>query len=298
MNKIHKILLVLFAATSIAFASPIQDTKTVKTDVPQGHEIRKDVKLVLGIPYPVVVESERSHIYIGIQNLSSRPVSIGDLKLFPHYQLMWQARSESEGPNINKARFVPEWGRKPMLGDDVYYDKGMLKKLKAGESAIIWPCYSFDFPKNTKEVRAALLVGPKQWAVSKWVPLRYAKTSAKPKKVYTAKDKIGTAYDIMQVQIEDEQFLMCSSRIARLPKDAKPRFDWNVKTHELTVHFDGVEVPPLVHYVPMIRARKWTAEVAPHAKVLKDMKELFEKNKKALSGPGQKPEKDESKSQK
>ena len=254
-------------------------SKGVSTDIPSDHEIRKDVILRLVIPYPVIVRNESAHIYIGIQNVSDKLLEIGDLELDSKYQLMWQVRSKSGGVNIGRTAFVPEWGQKAILGDDNYYDTDSLKPLKYGESMIIWPYYRF--PDETKEVRAALLVGPKQWVLSEWVPLRYAEKTKVSKKqnVFTAKRKVGPGTDIYNIKIEDSSYLMTSSRIARIPEGAKPRFEWDIDKYELTVHFDGVQVPPLVHYVPMIQARKWTADIAPHAKVLKDMKATFEKNK-------------------
>ena len=117
MKRLYTIVTTLLITCCMLFAKlPSKECKDVSTDLPDGHEIMQVITLTIGIPYSVITKTERSHIYVGVQNLSDKPVKLRDIKLFPYYQLMWQARSKSDTPNIGKARFLPQWTPLQMPG--------------------------------------------------------------------------------------------------------------------------------------------------------------------------------------
>ena len=99
---------------------------------------------------------------------------------------------------------------------------------------------------------------------------------------------MGSMYErvIKQAVIDGETYLFLfnsnnGARIARVPQGATPRFETFKKVvkdnteRTLIIHFDGVDVPPVVHDFHHIVTLEGTAETTPHLQVLKSLEKAM-----------------------
>lgn len=242
-------------------------------DVPANHQVRPGGLLVVRPAYEVLLENEDAEVYIGIKNLSDVPLKLLSLiSVNTQDQLLFQARTGPDGENTTQPNFVPWWGR---LASERFQEIGANEYVVFGSSDFTQR-YSF-FPPEANEIRVGLLTGPEEWLLSEWVPMRRLEGQRVEDAAVVGIVEMGTGDRTWQLIIrkarigDDEYLFLRHRRIARVPPGARPRFEFNRErgNEHLIIHFDGVDVPPLVL---LNEPSGWTPETAPHLQVLEDFK--------------------------
>jgi hypothetical protein len=272
MNKKMKLRYlqgVIICMVSSAFTLKGQDS------LPQGCTLRQGTEVVLRIPYNAVFEDEYPVIYTGIKNLSAAPLKLSRcLSAEAFYQVMYETRTGLTGKIQTEAKFIPTWDSliSPM---NSFQDFETLKQ----NDCRIYPLellapYKI-LSELSSEIRIGFLTGPNEWAFSNWAKLRTLKgqkvVDFEPMQTFIQKD--GHGLKIRLTMIEGVSYLFVDGyRAARVPDGSQLRFEWNKEKNLLIIHFDGVNVPPVIHYVPMIETRKGSPETTPHLIALEALK--------------------------
>ena len=249
--------------------------------LPEGQRIREDVQVILKIPYEVVLRGEDAIMFLGIKNHSDTPLKLdggGDREV----QYIAQARTGPQGENLTNPKYIPEWGR---LDENFFM---LARDISKGESVVKWRRHMFSpgydmVPPGTREIRVGLLTNPEEWAFSDWVPIRRLDDRWLNEEdviyEYEYADH-GFTLPVRQVEIEGDEYLFNSRyRFAKLPPGATPRFEFFIDDRKgplLRTHFDGVDVPPQLTDVGVMRELEWTPEIAPHATILEELRAELE----------------------
>jgi len=255
---------------------------------PDGHTTREHSRLLLRVPYRLILKGEHPHVYIGIQNLSDNPIILSEsFSIEPENQVYYQARSDLTGMNLTKPNYIPIWDklvREFELFGRVILERGdfRLYDFQRLQLNVSYPI----LPAGAQEIRVCLLVGHNEWVFSEWVPLRRVGENLNDGEV------IATVYfrnlpnhprAIRMSEVDGIRYLFFSStRFAMVPDGAAPRIDWQPTGALLTVYFDGVDVPPLLFNASEYQLIEWTHETAPHMEIRGEVKLELERARDAL----------------
>lgn len=299
MNNIKNISIhglgLLILGVGLLRASPPQPQNVEHPHDMKRITVRKDVILDLRMPYSKILSGESPHIYLGIKNGGDKPLNIdADFGFETWNQLLNEARGTDSEDNLTRPEFIPTWESleksvaKKNFGFDILKNGEWQIYAKNGiaRSSIRW---NYDIlPRGTRQIRVSLMTGENEWAFSDWVPLQ----RLNERKLHDCKtieilfEGTGRSRMIKQAVIDGETYLFLvnrsnGSRIARVPEGATPRFEVFKKVVEgmtkrtLVIHFDGVNIPPVVHDIVNILTLEGTAETAPHLEVLKDLEKTM-----------------------
>lgn len=260
--------------------------------------MREDVTLDLRIPYSKILYGEIPLIYLGIKNEGDKPLNIdADFRFNSDNQLVYEARGADSEDNLTRPEFIPTWER---LVKAVAQNHSGFENLKKRDYRIfatygkrLFPLsLSYDvLPKGTQKLRVSMLTGENEWVFSQWVPLERL-NERKLHECETIETIFkGSIYEhtIKQAVIDGERYLFLANpingtRIARVPDRATPRVETLKKVvggmteRTLIIHFDGVDVPPVIHDLHNIATLEGSAETTPHLEVLKSLeKAMFER---------------------
>ncbi len=280
-TDICKIVFGGFILSSIFCVAAHQNCRGEQHTFPKRYTVRPDTQLVLKVPYSKVLYGEIPHIYVGIKNDSKAPLKLSSMfDCDTCNQLLFEARMELDGDNLTQPPFIPSWDKLAASTDFVELAQGESWLYETQKSQIL---YNYNIlPDKTIEIRIALLTGPGEWVFSDWVHLQRLNNQPLDKADIVSTIDFSTIKDlpIRKATIEDQTYLFVArTRIARIPNGATPRFEWDKKKQLLTVHFEGVDVPPLVHFVRMIETRQWSPQTAPHMEELKSLKAMLSSKK-------------------
>jgi len=129
-------------------------------------------------------------------------------------------------------------------------------------------------------MRVGFLVGSNEWVFSEWVPIRRLKDQhLRDGEVIETVDYKGISdpLPIRMKEINGDKYLFFTDvRFARVPDGASPRFDWDPEAYQLAVHFDGVDIPPLVYDAAKYLNLEWTPKTAPHMVAREELKAELE----------------------
>lgn len=247
--------------------------------LPEGHSIREGARVLLKVPYELVLPHEKVHLYVGIKNTEDESIEICETSNV--YQFHFQARAEAGEEELRKFPVMP-WGhiQKMKL-------TGFSWMLQKGQR-LLFRSHMYDFrtggnlfPPGTREIRVCILVGEKEWIVSDWVPARMLDDmplNEQPVVMEIHRPEANITLPVHQVEIDGRAYVFVSHhRAARVPQGADVRFEMDANPitfrRLLSVHFDGTDVPKLVWDVTPWVTREWTPETAPHNVVFEAMKE-------------------------
>lgn len=257
--------------------------------------IRDDVTLDLRIPYDTILFGEMPHIYIGIKNEGEDPLQINTDFMFETWnQMLYETRGEGSIDNLTRPEKMPDWKG---LEDRVKSEQIGFETLEQNESQIYARnggkpthqlSWNYDIiPEGTEQMRVSLLVGENEWAFSNWV--RVTRLNDKVNwltnqtEIHTILGGTVREQKIRQADINGERYLFLASkrngtRIARVPEGASPRFEVVGENLErkLVIHFDGVDVPPVVHRIASIETLEGSSETTPHLEVLRSLERAMD----------------------
>ena len=246
-------------------------------------KIRPDTRVVLRVPFEKILEGEWPQMYIAILNKSETPIKLIDM-FDSREQMIFQARETPSGLNLTRPEFIPNW---PRLQSWRY---GYITELQS-YTYKIYDCikdiglYYDIYPRGTKEIRVGILTGPDEWVFSNWARIQrlYDRNLDDCTLLTSVNYSVELDLPIRKALIDNDTYLYYArTRICRIPDGATPRFDWDKEKSMLTVHFDGVDIPPFVYYARMYDFIEWTAEVAPHQEVLAALKREMEQELQSI----------------
>ena len=257
------------------------DWGELPTSLSDDYTVREDARVLLEIPYDTIIQGEPLRVFfVGIQNFSGSPIKIlqstGALEL---YQVHHQARAEPNSDNLTRPESIPFWEKLEFEMRGVVY-----KSLQDGDFQII-DRMTLSIPGGSREMRVGFLVGPNEWIFSEWVPVhRVNEQSLQDGEIIASVEYPGIPdpLPVRIIAINGDKYLFFSDvRFARVPDGASPRIDWDSRSRQLVVHFDGIGIPPLITYMPQRQTIEWTPETAPHMVVRERMKAELERARDA-----------------